>query len=144
VQFRERRRVIQIIRTIYDPALKRGRSEVVGKIDKDAPVIPEKLRKSCSSEELAEIESWLAERETTLRTETIRDETGLLAQRMRQAADYFRHHVQGTAHNVMDDKQAALHAAEIQLAWEDLKKAIRKAGYSASRLAKEREERSSP
>ena len=56
MQFRERRRVIQIIRTIYDPALKRGRSEVVGKIDKDAPVISEKLRKSCSMEELAEIE----------------------------------------------------------------------------------------
>ena len=111
----------------------------MGKIEKDAPVIPEKLRKSCSTEELAEIESWLAERETTLRTETIRDETGLLAQRMRQAADYFRHHVQ-----VMDDKQAALYAAEIQLAWEDLKKAIRKAGYSESRLAKEKEERSSP
>ena len=144
MQFRERRRVIQIIRTIYDPALKRGRSEVVGKIDKDAPVISEKLRKSCSGEELAEIGFWLAERETTLRTETIRDETGLLAQRMRQAADYFRHHVQGTAQSVMDDKQAALHAAEIQLAWEDLKKAIRKAGYSESRLAKGKEERSLP
>ena len=117
---------------------------MVGKIEKDAPVIPEELRKSCSTEELAEIESWLAEREIALRTETIRDETGLLAQRMRQAADYFRHHVQGTAHTVMDDKQAALYAAEIQLAWEDLKKAIRKAGYSESRLAKEKEERSSP
>ena len=64
MQFRERRRVIQMIRTTYDPAVKRGRSEVVGKIDKDAPAIPEKLRKSCSAEELAEIESWLAERET--------------------------------------------------------------------------------
>jgi hypothetical protein len=44
----------------------------------------------------------------------------------------------------MDDAQAALHAAEIQLAWEDLKKAIRKAGYSESRLAKEKEARGSP
>ncbi|HYI72705.1 MAG TPA: hypothetical protein VEX87_23320 [Skermanella sp.] len=144
MQFRERRRVIQVIRTTYDPAVKRGRSEVVGKIDKDAPAIPEKLRKSCSAEELAEIESWLAERETAIRTENIRDETGLLAQRMRQAADYFRHHAQGTSQGRMDDAQAALHAAEIQLAWEDLKKAIRKAGYSESRLAKEKEERSSP
>ena len=144
MQFRERRRVIQVIRTIYDPAVKRGRSEVVGKIDKDAPAIPEKLRKSCSAGELAEIESWLAERETAIWTENIRDETGLLAQRMRHAADYFRHHAQGTSQGKMDDAQAALHAAEIHLAWEDLKKAIRKAGYSESRLAKEKEERSSP
>ena len=68
MQFRERRRVIQIIRTITS-ALKRGRSEVVGKIDKDAPVISEKLRKSCSTEELAEIQTWLAERETALRNQ---------------------------------------------------------------------------
>jgi len=140
MQFRERRRVIQIIRTTYDSTLKRGRSEVVGKIEKDAPAIPEELRKSCSVEELAEIEAWLAEREASRRTETIRDETGLLAQRMRHATDYFRHHAQGD----QGDEQAALHAAEIWLAWEDLKKAIRKAGYSESRLAKEKEERSSP
>lgn len=144
MQFRERRRVIQVIRTTYDPALKRGRSEVVGKIDKDAPAIPEKLRKSCSAEELAEVESWLAERETTLRTENIRDETGLLAQRMRQSADYFRHHARDSSQGKMDDAQAALHAAEIQMAWDDLKKAIRKAGYSESRLAKEQEKRGSP
>jgi hypothetical protein len=139
MQFRERRRVIQIIRTTYDPALKRGRSEVIGKIEKDAPSIPEKLRKSCSDEELAEIEAWLADRETSQRTETILDETGMLAQRMSHAADYFRNHPQV----IQGDKQAALYAAEILLAWEDLKKAMRKAGYPKSRLAKEQEERNS-
>ncbi|UEM04024.1 hypothetical protein JL101_000865 [Skermanella rosea] len=140
MQFRERRRVIQVIRTTYDPAVKRGRSEVVGKIDKDAPVIPEKLRKACTQAEVAEIETWLAERETALRTETIRDDTGTLAERMRRAADYFRHHATGSE----GDEQAAVHAADIWLAWEDLKKAMRKAGYTESRLAEEQKERSSP
>ncbi|EWY37891.1 hypothetical protein N825_15935 [Skermanella stibiiresistens SB22] len=134
MQFRERRRVIQVIRTVYDPAVKRGRSEVVGKIDKDALGVPEKLRKACTQAELTEIEDWLARRETTLRTETIRDDTGALSERMRHAADYFREHATGST----GDEQAAVHAADIWLAWDDLKKAMRKAGYPQSKLAEDK------
>jgi hypothetical protein len=138
MQFRERRRVIQVIRTVYDPAVKRGRSEVVGKIDKDTPGIPEKLRRACTQAELTEIEDWLALRETTLRTETIRDDTGALAERMRRATDYFREHATSSKETgSAGDERAAAHAADIWLAWEDLRKAMRKAGYPQPKLTED-------
>ena len=44
MQFRQRRRVIQVIRTVYDSAIKRGRSELVGRLDCDDPVVDDALR----------------------------------------------------------------------------------------------------
>lgn len=129
MQFRERRRVIQVIRTTYDPDLKRGRSEVVGKIEKATPAIGEKLEKSCSPEELAEIVAYLDSRSDTLKSEAVRAGAETLPEQMRRAAEYFRTH---------RDEEAETFAVEIRAAWEDLKSALRKSGFGKTRAGKPR------
>lgn len=132
MQFRERRRVIQVIRTVYDPDLKRGRSELVGKIDKAAPVVTDRLQKSCTAEELSEILTYLDDRHNRLRNEAVRAGAETLPAQMREAAEYFRTH---------RDDDARAFATEIRLAWEDLKTALRDSGFSKNKLLKKAAER---
>lgn len=124
MQFRERRRVIQVIRTTYDPELKRGRSEVVGKIEKETPEIGEKLLKSCTPEELEEIAAYLESRSDTLRNEAVRAGAETLPDQMRRAAEYFETH---------RDEQAETFATEIRAAWDELKAAMRRSGFNKRR-----------
>ncbi|UKJ71888.1 hypothetical protein [Azospirillum brasilense] len=132
MQFRERRRVIQVIRTVYDPDLKRGRSELVGKIDKAAPVVTDRLQKSCTAEELSEILTYLDDRHNRLRNEAVRAGAETLPAQMREAAEYFRTH---------RDDDARAFATEIRLAWEELKTALRDSGFSRNKLLKKATER---
>lgn len=125
MQFRERRRVIQVIRTVYDPALKRGRSEVVGTLDKDAPVMTEALRAACTAEELGEVGAYLRTRLNAQRGATARAGAETLPEQMRTAAEYFRTH---------QDDEALAFAAEIRTAWEPLKEAMRDAGFSKAKV----------
>lgn len=120
MQFRERSRVIQVIRTVYDPAIKRGRAEVVARLDKDNPEIDDDVRHSCSPAELAELEEFLAARNALLSRETTRAAAETLAAQMRLAEAFFRTGPNGTAGMV---------AADIYTAWEDLKKSMHKAGF---------------
>ncbi len=135
MQFRERRRVIQVIRTTYDPDLKRGRSEVVGKIDKATPAVTDKLQKACTPEELSEIATYLANRRNSLRNEAVRAGAETLPAQMRAAAEYFRTHRDG---------EAKIFATEIRLAWDELKGALRKAGFSKSKVLKKGGEKAAP
>ncbi|MBK3737321.1 hypothetical protein FBZ83_104235 [Azospirillum brasilense] len=132
MQFRERRRVIQVIRTVYDPELKRGRSELVGKIDKAAPAVTDKLQKSCTPEELSDILTYLDERHNRLRNEAVRAGAETLPAQMRAAAEYFRTHRDG---------DARAFATDIRLAWEELKTALREAGFSKGKVLKKAAER---
>lgn len=120
MQFRERRRVIQVIRTTYDPELKRGRGEVLGRIDKAAPIVTEKLQKACTPEEIGEVYEYLAVRAVALREEAVRAGAETLPVQIRQAAEYFRTH---------SDDEARVFAKEIRAAWNELKSAMRKAGF---------------
>lgn len=119
MQFRERRRVIQVIRTTYDPALKRGRSTLLGTLDKAAPAIGDALRAACTAEELEEVKRFLDGRH----------EVGAdsLPGQMRKAAAYFRTH---------NDAAALAFAAEVRAAWDELKEAMREAGFSKEKLRK--------
>ncbi|KAA0677315.1 hypothetical protein [Azospirillum brasilense] len=132
MQFRERRRVIQVIRTVYDPDLKRGRSELVGKIDKAAPLVTDRLQKSCTPEELSEILTYLDDRHNRLRNEAVRAGAETLPAQMREAAEYFRTHRDG---------DARAFATEIRLAWEELKTALRESGFSKSKVLKKATEK---
>jgi len=119
MQFRERRRVIQVIRTTYDPALKRGRALVVGTLDKDAPAVGEDLRAALTADELAEVTAYIDARRGQPAA------VPALPQQMRAAAAYFR--------DAPADEALAL-AAEIRAAWEELKEAMRDAGFSKGKL----------
>lgn len=120
MQFRERSKVIQLIRTVYDPAIKRGRAELVGKLDKDAPRLDDTLRQACSPAELAEIEAYLARRAQALTQDAMCQAARALPAQMRMAEHYFR---------LGGDPLTGTVAAEIFAAWDDLKKALHKGGY---------------
>lgn len=120
MQFRERAKVIQLIRTVYDPAIKRGRAEVVGSLDKDAPQIGPDLRLACSPAELAEIEDYLTRRRQALSRDAMRQAARDLPAMMRLAESYFR---------LDDEPLAGTAAADIFAAWDDLKKALHKGGF---------------
>jgi hypothetical protein len=119
MQFRERRRVIQVIRTTYDPALKRGRSTLLGTLDKAAPAITDALRAACTAEELEAVVGYLEGRHGAGPQD--------LPERMRAAAAYFRTH---------HDAAALAYAAEIRGAWDELKESMREAGFSKEKLRK--------
>lgn len=124
MQFRERRRVIQVIRTVYDPAIKRGRAEVVGRIDQDDPKIDAEMRAACSAGEVAEIEDFLVSLRSRINRDDARQAAETLAAQMRQAEAWFVKHADG---------DVAPLAAEIWTAWDDLSKALKKAGAGKSK-----------
>jgi len=125
MQFRERRRVIQVIRTVYDPRIKRGRSEVVGCVDRDSPQLDDALRAACTAEESAEIESYIAILKDERSRQAAAEAASGLPARMRQAEAWLRQ-----ADGIQDVGPLA---AEIWTAWEDLSKALHKAGVGKSK-----------
>lgn len=125
MQFRERRRVIQVIRTVYDPEIKRGRSEVVGSIDRDAPSLNETLRAACSKQEAAEVADYIVALKDERSRQVATDAAQGLPAQMRLAEAWLR---QGD----MSQTVGPL-AAEIWTAWEDLSKALHKAGVGKSK-----------
>jgi len=60
MHFRERNRRFQVIRTVYEPERKKGKSVIVGSISKEGFEIDDKLRQNCSAEEMLEVEAWIA------------------------------------------------------------------------------------
>ena len=59
MHFRERGQVVQIIRTSYDSASKRGKNEIVGRLAKSNPKISDELKAALSGEELQEVTAWI-------------------------------------------------------------------------------------
>ncbi len=124
MQFRERRRVIQVIRTLYDPAIKRGRSEVVGSLDQANPMLDDALRAACRPDEIAEITEFLQRlRERQSRQAGAEAVQGLPAQ-MRLAESWLRQ---------QNEHEIGPLAAEIWTAWSDLSKALHKTGIGKSK-----------
>jgi hypothetical protein len=60
MHFRERRQIVQIIRTTYDPALKKGKNEIVGRLVKANPEISKSLETVLTTEERKEVAAWIA------------------------------------------------------------------------------------
>lgn len=61
MHFRVRGRIVQVIRSVYEPSLKRGRTDIVGRLDRHCPTLSESLREACSAEELAEVQRWISQ-----------------------------------------------------------------------------------
>lgn len=122
MQFRQRRHVIQLIRTVYDPAIKRGRSEVVGRMDAERPELTDELRKLCSPEETREIETFLAEHRVLASRDAALRAARELPVSMRLAEAFFRQEQE-------QGPEAGALAAEILTAWADLKSSLRQAGF---------------
>lgn len=59
MHFRERGQIVQIIRTKYDAALKKGKNEIVGRLVKANPKITDELAAALTKEERKEVAAWI-------------------------------------------------------------------------------------
>jgi hypothetical protein len=60
MHFRDRGQAVQIIRTSYDVRSKKNKSEIVGRLVKANPQVPDALKASLNPEERKEVAIWLA------------------------------------------------------------------------------------
>jgi len=60
MQIRIRKNTVSLVRTVYDPQLKRGRSEQLGSLPKDATSVPETILARLDDAERNSLNVWLA------------------------------------------------------------------------------------
>ena len=60
MHFRDRGHIVQVIRTKYDPASKKGKNEIVGRLAKSNPKISDELNAALSPPERKEVAAWIA------------------------------------------------------------------------------------
>ncbi len=59
MHFRERNQIIQVIRTKYDAAEKKGKNEIVGRLQKSNPKLTDELSAVLTKEERKEVLAWI-------------------------------------------------------------------------------------
>lgn len=59
MHFRERDQIVQIIRTKYDAAKKKGKNEIVGRLRKANPKISDELAAALTAEERKSVTEWI-------------------------------------------------------------------------------------
>lgn len=59
MHFRERNQIVQVIRTKYDAAEKKGKNEIVGRLRRANPKLTDELAAALSKEERKEVASWI-------------------------------------------------------------------------------------
>ena len=88
MHFRSRARVIQVIRTTYDPGTKRPKAQILGTFSKDKPEISDELRLSCQGNELAEVKAYIKNQHQLSRMELEMAARTLVGQ-LEKAAEWF-------------------------------------------------------
>lgn len=88
MHFRVRKQVVQLVRMNYDPAIKRGRAQVVGSVKLANPILPAELREQLTAQEVAEFDTWVA---TQHRSHQLKQELAALtlAEQIDQAREWF-------------------------------------------------------
>jgi hypothetical protein len=59
MHFRLRRNVVQLIRTLYDPATKKPKAVVIGRMPLRDPEVTPELKRMLTDAEIAEAEAWI-------------------------------------------------------------------------------------
>jgi Zn-dependent M32 family carboxypeptidase len=88
MHFRTRNRVIQVIRTSYDPATKKPKAQLLGTVNKANPEISDELRLTCKPKELLELKAYLQNQHQLSRMELEMAARTLVIQ-MQKAAEWF-------------------------------------------------------
>ncbi|WP_210827364.1 hypothetical protein [Hydrogenophaga aromaticivorans] len=88
MHFRNRNRVIQVIRTTYDPATKKPKVQLLGTVNKANPEISDELRLTCKPRELLELKAYLQNQHQLGRMELEMAARTLVIQ-MQKAAEWF-------------------------------------------------------
>ncbi len=116
MHFRERGQIVQIIRTKYDAAVKKGKNEIVGRLAKANPKISDELKAVLTPEERKEVAAWIAGYATT---ERLKHELAVrtLQENMTMAEAWFKG---------QKSDEARLLAASLVPAWAQLRAALKK------------------
>jgi len=119
MHFRLRNHIVQVIRTTYDPATKKPRAEIVGRLQRTDPQVDDGLRGACTPVEIAEVERWIAGQ---MKARTVASEHAArsLGEQIGRASEWFA----GTH----DLDSAGLLAAEAQQQWLQLRSVLRARG----------------
>jgi len=120
MHFRVRQNVVQLVRTTYDPATKKPKASVVGRMPLDAPALTQSLRQVLSPSELREAEAWIAKHG---RLQLLREEFAALtlAENLSRAERWLGRNAElVSAPAVIGDFLPAL---------QQLRRALRKRGY---------------
>jgi hypothetical protein len=88
MHFRTRNRVIQVIRTSYNPTSKRAKAQVLGSVNRIHPEISDELRLICKPQELAELKAFVKNQQMLTRVELENAARTLVAQ-MQKATEWF-------------------------------------------------------
>ena len=118
MHFRERNQIVQIIRTKYDAATKKGKNEIVGRLAKANPKVSDELKAALTPEERKEVATWITghasverlKRELAVRT---------LQERMTLAEQWF---------DTQKGDEARFLAASLVPAWARLRASLKKNG----------------
>jgi hypothetical protein len=103
MHFRVRKHVVQLVRMVYEPDLKRGRAIVVGSVKLAEPVLPPELASQLTPAECAEFDTWLL---TQHRTAMLKAELAVLTlpEQMELAASWFARQPDTAANRLLADE----------------------------------------
>lgn len=116
MHFRTRRHVVQLVRMTYDPAVKRGKAQVIGSVKLADPVLSDELLEKLTVEETAEFELWVS---TNHRANLLKQELAALtlAEQMEQARLWFER---------QDEQEVAQQTAdELVRHWQALRRVLK-------------------
>lgn len=125
MQIRERRRVIQLIRTEYDPSIKRGREKVISSFQRFGQPTDE-TRSALTEAENKQLDEWLEAKKTLEDVRSKLISVQFLADRMNTATRAFRE----------DPETFVQYADDIKEAYAELRKAMR---YAERRAGNQRD-----
>jgi len=119
MHFRYRKNIVQVVRTTYDPARKRPRTEIVGRfLRSDEKPAPEALAE-CTPAEVEEVHRWIA---SNMKANSVAIEHAArsLSDQIAKAAEWF---------DTTDDLDSArLLAMEVLQQWAQLRSRLRRRG----------------
>lgn len=119
MHFRRRSHIVQVIRTTYDPALKKPRTEIVGRLQRTDTEPGPDLVAACTPSELDEVRRWIA---SQMKAHAVVTEHAAwtLGEQCSRAAEWF---------SATPDLDAARTlAADVQQQWALLRNAMRRRG----------------
>lgn len=119
MHFRFRNNVIQVIRTTYDPATKKPRSQIVGRLRRSDPEPGPELLAACTAAEAEEVRRWI---DGHMRAHAVAAEHAArtLVDQFDKAASWF------AATKDLDCARAL--AADVQQQWIRLRNQLRRSG----------------
>ena len=119
MHFRLRNHIVQVIRTTYDPASKKPRTEIVGRLQRSDPTPGPDLLEACSPAEIEEVRRWI-DSQMKGRQVAAEHAAWTLGEQCSRAAEWYA--------ATPDLDAARLLAAEAQQQWAQLRNTMRRRG----------------